>query len=157
MARAGLFIAGYELLKGEIVDRVRDFFVNGFDGDRPIRDSSYDTKVRALHKKEFEACLLWLAQSEALSEPQVQVVKAARAHRNDVAHELPRFLVDAAAQVDLDLLRELREVIASLGQFWGAIEVSMDPDFDGIEVDSAEIKSGVQLLMDHLIAAAELA
>jgi hypothetical protein len=156
LVRAGLFIAGYELLKGEIVDRVRQFFVQGFDEEGPTRDPSYETKVRALHKKEFEACLLWLAQCDALNHQQVQAVKAVRAHRNEMAHELPRFIVDVTAVVDVALLREMRDVIASLGRFWGAIEVSIDPDFDGVDVDSSESKSGVQLLMDHLISAAEL-
>ena len=155
LIRASLFIAGFELLKGEIVDRVQQFFVFGHDENGLLRDPSYETRVRALHKKEFEACLLWLAQSDALSEDEVERVKAVRAHRNELAHELPRFVVEADADIDLALLGTMRNLIAILGQFWGAIEVSMNPEFDGADVVETEIRSGVLMLMDHLIDAAD--
>jgi hypothetical protein len=79
-----------------------------------------------------------------------------REHRNEIAHELPRMLVDSDhAGIDIALLQELRDIIAALGRFWGRIEVDTDPDLVGHEIADADIVSGVSLLMDHLVAAAE--
>lgn len=157
LIRASLFMAGFELLKGEILDRVQQFYVFGFDENGPSRDAMYETKVRALHKKEFEACLLWLGQQDALSDVELELVRAVRAHRNQLAHELPRFILEPGADIDLPLLSKMRDLIASLGRFWGRMEVSMNPDFDGVDVDETEIRSGILVLMDHLIDAADAA
>lgn len=42
---ASLFIAGFELLEGSIVGRIRDFFCDGFDEKGDIIDAQYQTKV----------------------------------------------------------------------------------------------------------------
>lgn len=154
LVRVGLFIAGYEFLKGEIVDKARGFFVCGFDEEGQTTNPAYEMHVRALHKKEFDACLLWLVSMDGLTEQQADRVRAVRAHRNDVAHALPTYIVNPGTDVDLALLREMRDLIARLGQFWGSIELSINPDFDDAE-DDVEVLSGTLVMMDHLIAAAE--
>lgn len=156
LVRAGLFIVGYELMKSQIVDATRGFFVIGFDEHGLTTDEKYESKVRSRHKKEFEACLLWLVSMEALTEAQADRVRAIRDHRNELAHELPRYVTNPGAEVDTKLLREMRDVIALLGRFWGSIEVSIDPQFDGEDVDLDGIVSGTTLLVDLLIDASEI-
>ena len=74
------------------------------------------------------------------------------AQRNDVAHEMAKYIVDPRHEVSLDLLTEAREVIARLGRFWGQIEVDISPDFDDREVDVDGIRSGASLLYDYVLS-----
>lgn len=153
LTRVGLFVVGYELLKNQIVDAARGFFIIGFDEHGLTTDPAYETNVRSRHKKEFEACLLWLVHMEALTEAQAERVRAIRDHRNELAHELPRYVTNPGTEVDFDLLREMRDIIAHLGRYWGSREVSIDPQCDGTNVDAASIVSGTTLLLDLLIDA----
>jgi len=45
LLRAGHFLVAYELLKGEIVEQVHDFFFEGFNEKGRTYSASYDTDV----------------------------------------------------------------------------------------------------------------
>jgi hypothetical protein len=109
----------------------------------------------ARHKSRFEASLLWLVESNALSEEQAARIRKLRDHRNEVAHELPKMLLEPGRDVDIALIREMRELIGALGRFWGRIEVDINPDLAGREIADEDIQSGILLLMNHLVAAIE--
>jgi hypothetical protein len=47
----------------------------------------------------------------------------------------------------------MREVVGTLGRFWGQIEVDINPDFDRSEVDPQEISSGYMMLFDFVLSA----
>ena len=49
-------------------------------------------------------------------------------------------------EVDVNMLAELRDIMHSLDRFWGAIEVDINPDFDGNrdEIDFDGIRSRVR-------------
>ena len=91
LLRAGMFLTGWELLKGEIQHGVRQFFVVGSDQSDPRIDPRYERDVLARHQHPFEASLLWLVDHGALSEAQAARVRELRTHRNEVAHELPSY------------------------------------------------------------------
>lgn len=156
LVRAGLFLAGWEILKSEIQNKVKDFFLEGFDQSGFLYSNQYKTRVLDRHKSRFEASMMWLVETEALSEAQSAQVLKLRDHRNEVAHELPKLLLEPDhVGVDIAMIHELKELIGALGVFWGRIEVDINLDFDGREVEDAEIRSGVSLLMEHLVAAAK--
>jgi hypothetical protein len=150
-----MFLTGWELLKNEIQDGVRQFFVTGFDQQGPDPDPRYARDVLSRHQHPFEASLLWLVDQQALSLTQAARVRELRVHRNEVAHELPKLLVDPAHEVSAELLREMGVVLRALGVFWGRIEVDINPDFDGRDVKDEDIRSGASLLMEHLVSACE--
>lgn len=156
LVRADLFLAGWETLKSEIENQVRNFFSHGFNSHGPRYSPRYKTDVLSRHESRFQASLLWLVEQDALSEAQAVRVREMRDHRNEIAHELRTVLIDPEhAGVDLGLLREMRDIIAALGVFWGRIEVDINEDLADQDIADADIKSGVSLLMDYLVAAAE--
>jgi hypothetical protein len=61
--------------------------------------------------------------------------------------------VDPDREVDLSKLDAMREVVGTLGRFWGQIEVDINPDFDRSEVDPQEISSGYMMLFDFVLSA----
>ena len=127
----------------------------GFNEAGLLYSDAYATKVLDRHKSRFEASLLWLIEAGALNEPQAAQVRALRKYRNEVAHELPRILVEPGPDLDLGRIREMKELLVLLGRFWGRLAVDADPNFDGKEISDAGIISGLQALMDHLLAVIE--
>lgn len=155
LVRAGLFLAGWEMLKGEVQMQVRGFFLVGFDENGFTYSNDYTTRVLSRHKSAFEASLLWLVEAEALTEAQAGQVRRLRDYRNEVAHELPKLLLESAHDLDVERIREMRELLAVLGLFWGRITVDTDPDFDGQQIADDDIRSMVSVFMDHLVDVAD--
>lgn len=155
LVRAGLYLAGWEMLKAEIQDQVKSFFLIGFDEKGYTYSDDYKQRVLPRHKSRFEASLIWLVEAGALTEPEADQVRALREYRNEVAHELPKMLVEVGHDIEVARIRQMKDLLGRLGVFWGSIQVDINRDFDSEEVDYAGIKSGVMLLMDHLLAVAE--
>ena len=161
LVRAGPFLAGWEILTSEIVKKVREFYMVDLDAG-PLSGQRYATKVLALDSgpekgKVFRASLQWLVDGGALTELQATRIRQMRQHRNEIAHELPKILVNAEhAGIDVALVRDLRDIIAALGRFWGRIEIDTDEELAGRDIADADIISGLSVLMEHLVAATEL-
>ncbi|MET7490606.1 hypothetical protein [Streptomyces sp. NPDC005538] len=153
LVRAGCFLSAYELIKPEIIDSVHEFFWCGFNEGKHLYDEArYEQAVLSMHpqKNKYLASCAWLVEMEALTDEQVATLAEIRTHRHEVAHELPKLLVDPDFEVRTDLLAEAVEIVRCLGVFWGSIEADTNPDFDGQEVDYDGIKSGSYLLMEYL-------
>jgi hypothetical protein len=153
LIRSGLFLAAWELLKGQVQGHVRSFFVSVLNGVT----TDYEKHVLARHKSVFEASLLWLIEVDAFTVAQAESVRALRKYRNEIAHEIPKMLIDPDHDVDIGRIHEMRTLIDILGRFWVRTDIDINPDFDGQTVDDADILSGEMLLMNHLAACVESA
>lgn len=151
LVRAGTLLTGYELVKTAIVDEVKGFFVQGSNEDGMLYSPGYQRDVLSLGKNTFEASVKWLIQMEALTQNQADSLEVIRTHRNELAHELARFVVDPDANVSVDRLTDLQGIMRSLDRFWGGITVDTNPDFDGVDVDRGSIVSGSGLLLAYLL------
>lgn len=151
LIRAGTLLTGYELVKTAILDEVKGFFVQGFDADGLIYSRDYEQRVLTLGKNAFEASVNWLIQMEAITQDQADSLGVIRSHRHELAHELARFMVDPGADVSVDRLAELQAIMRALDRFWGGINVDIDPDYDGVEVDRDSIVSGAGALFSYLL------
>lgn len=77
--------------------------------------------------------------------------------RNEVAEELPKLLIDPASALNTDLLSQMNTLIGVLGRFWAQIEFDTDEDLAGRDVHDLAVKSGSELLMEHLVSIATAA
>jgi len=86
---AGFVLVAYELVKSMIVCPIKAFYKNTtFGPGMPFK--KYEADVRARHKNEFEACLLYLRDfEEAFDADDVETIRALREHRNDLGNTLP--------------------------------------------------------------------
>lgn len=144
LVRAALFLAGWEMLCSEIIAKTGEFFLTGFDtnGFTYSADRPPETLAGSLN---------WLVEMEALDACQAERVQEIRRVRNEIAHELPRLLVDAEREVDLEKLTWMNEILSTIGRFFGRIEVETSGDLDPETIDFESIKSGAMLLMEHLL------
>lgn len=147
LVRASTLLTGWEFIRSDIIEAVKGFFA---------LDSRYRQYVASRvvpgSVTIFDASVDWLVELEALTAEDVELLCRVRDHRNEVAHELARYLVDPSFDVNVELLFEVRGIIRRLGQFWGRIVVDTNDDFDGQEIAPEDIRSGTSLLFDYILS-----
>jgi hypothetical protein len=82
-----------------------------------------------------------------------ETLQALQRHRHAVAHELVTYVADPHAEVDVDLVRAVAEIIRRLGVFWARISMDADEVYDGVEVADEDIQSGPSIFVDFLLGA----
>jgi hypothetical protein len=153
LLKAGTFLVVYELIKYEVVEKVHDFLVpdRGAAGDEG-RERQYEVEVLSkVPTSRYRASCRWLVESGALDHRQVAALEAVYEQRKEIAHELPKLVVDPEFDVRMDLLNDAVECLSALGQFWGSIELDSDPAFDDRDIDPAQIKSGAYIVAQYLM------
>lgn len=149
LAKVGLVLATHEFVKGQVIDQVRSFFVMLNTGQ-----DRYQTHVLSkAPRSTFLASCLWLRDMGALEDGDYETLQALQRHRHAVAHELVTYVADPHAEVDVDLVRAVAEIIRRLGVFWARISMDADEVYDGVEVADEDIQSGPSIFVDFLLGA----
>lgn len=149
---ASIFLTAYEMLRASVIDRIRDFFTHGFDESGWVISDEYKTKVLALDKSPLRASLLWLKGMSAIDDADMANVDAVREHRNELAHDLPKFLGTVDAEINLRLLGTLYDLVTKIDRWWvREVELTIDPDRDGREVADEDIISGTMLSLGLML------
>jgi hypothetical protein len=156
LVHAGSFLSAYELIKYDVIEQVRSFYLTGFDEKGLIcNDTGYQRSVLSLDpKSKFRASAAWLQSMDAITAEEVTKLEEIKNHRDEITHEMPGLLVEPDFVVKTQLLAEAAEIVRRLGIFWGTIAVQTDTIFDPDEVDYEGIKSGSYLLMEYLVGLA---
>jgi hypothetical protein len=151
---SSLYLSAYELLKSAIINNIKDFFTFGFDADgKPIIDKKYNEQVRQVNGDLLWASCLWLEMNGVISHDEVEQVVRLRNHRNQIAHELPRLLIDSGLNLNIDYFVHIRQLLEKIEVWWILnFEIPSNSDFDGVEVDPQEIMPGRVVALDHLIS-----
>lgn len=149
---ASIFLAAYETLCASVIGRLRDFYSFGFNADGPIIDEKYETQVLSLDKSDFRASLLWLKENSAIDDSDIAKIDQIRQHRNDLAHELPKYLLTANTDIDVNLLVAMYDILTRIDRWWiQEVELPTNPDYDGIEIADDDIISGSMLFIQMMI------
>lgn len=159
-----LYLATFEMLKTIIIGDLISFFAFGvfgnFDQDgKPVRSDRYKSELAKhgfkQHHDEYRAACLWLKHMEAVDDEEYAGLLEIRAHRNQIAHELPTVLLDAKLEVNIELLVEARNFIHKLDRWWFEnVEMDINPDFQGKTFDELGFASSRMILIDHMIGSA---
>ncbi|HEX4145679.1 MAG TPA: hypothetical protein VHY91_19390 [Pirellulales bacterium] len=153
LVTAALFLISYEVLMQSIVKRLKDFCCFGEDGE--TTGPTYRREVLALHKNKVTASLLWLKGSDAVDDADIALVNQIRKHRNDLAHEMPKFLASSGSEIDVKLLVSMHDLICKIDRWWiREVEIPINPDFAGKEIDDSEIQSGNMIMLSIMLRAA---
>jgi hypothetical protein len=152
---ASIFLAAYETLRASVIDHIRGFFTDGFDENRPITSDDYRTKVLSLDKSPLRASLLWLKQMGVVDDSDITRVDQIREHRNEVAHDLPKFIATADADINVELISAIYDLVTKIDRWWiREVEMPTNPDFDGQEIVDNDIESGNMLFLQMMIRVA---
>ena len=69
----------------------------------------YETKVLCLDKSPLRASLLWLKNMSVIDDPDIAEIDRIREHRNELAHDLPKFLAKAEAETNTQLCDQRKD------------------------------------------------
>jgi hypothetical protein len=150
---ASLSLTAYELLIRTVVDRIRGFFTCDFmgEGDNPLVHDRYQ-EVKRPNSNLLLASCQWHEQNGAISVDDVAIIKDIRRHRNQIAHELPHFLGDVDREISLEHLQEIRRLLRKIEIWWiRNVDLTIDSNFDGVEVADEDIHPGPVLVLDEII------
>jgi hypothetical protein len=152
---ATMFITTFEILKDSIVDDIRGFYTNGFGEHGPTVDPEYQSNVLSKNKNPLYASLQWLRENDAIDDEDLATFEKLRNTRNLLAHQLFAVVtgqVDSAHEAQFDSLVAL---LRKIGVWWVVnVEIPINPDFDGQEIDEEGIVPGAILSLQMLIQVA---
>jgi hypothetical protein len=153
-----LYLATFEMLKIIIIgDLIRLFCFGDYDQDgNPLRTDRYRAELVKLgfkqHRDEYRAACLWLKDMEAVDDEEYAKLLEIRAHRNQIAHELPTVLLDAKLEVNVELLVKARNFINKLDRWWFEnYEMAINPAYEGQTIEEVEFVSMRMAFVDHII------
>lgn len=147
LAKAGLYVLAYEMVKQSIIERPRGFFTMTGDGD-----GRYKQIVLSKHNNLFIASCLWFRDEGGITEQDMKELLEFRVDRNKIAHELPNVLLDPQLHVDAAKLAKLFMLLSKIDRWWiTEFEVPCNPDFDGEDVDPLDVQSGSMGFLAHVI------
>jgi hypothetical protein len=89
---ASLYIAAFEILKKSIIERIRDFYITGFDENGWIIAPEYLQQVLSKDKSTTYASLKWLLESQAINDDDIEKFNKVKECRNLLVHEITKFL-----------------------------------------------------------------
>lgn len=149
LAFAGLYQLTHEMLKHAVLDKVREFFcLEDLDGSCSMaaeEQEQYRDHVLSLApENEFRASLLWLVKNNAITQSQADRLELIRTHRNDLVHELVKYVIAPDEDPDVELLVDAITTLKALHRFWINVELSTGsfllPDGSDVgEVDAEEV------------------
>ena len=111
--------------------------------------AAYKKRLGDLHKKKWKASCLFLEAIEVLDKQDVDDLGTIEAHRNEIAHELPRLLTAEDLDVNLRHLVRMREILGKIEAWQVSIEVAISPELEGKEIRSSRI-----VVADHIVSVA---
>ncbi|WP_316762268.1 hypothetical protein [Pedobacter aquatilis] len=167
MLIASLFVTSFEMLKTSIQDRIKSFLCP----DSILNDEGYleyeisgDYRSTILNRiipnidrrrtrdyHLFYSSCLWLKENGAISEEDIVFLERIRKHRNLVAHEPIRLLIDENVNINMELLEKCQQLLNKIEKWWIIeFDIPANPDFDGEQIDERDVKSGVTIFLDYL-------
>lgn len=121
IARVSVFLAGWEILRFEIEDRLRDFYLAKPNLSQRERQTAYQREVLTNGQPRFEASLLWLCHTGALSDADVAAAQRLKAYRREVARLLPRLLLGSDASLDVTHVADMKNLLNKLTAYWSNV------------------------------------
>ncbi len=136
---ASIYIAAFEILKDSIIERLRDFYVSGFDknGDTVIPEY-YD--ILAKDKSPIYASLKWLKESKAITDEDIEKFNKVKECRNRLAHEIAKMLSEGLPQDFAERFHDMIALLDKIEKWWIInVEIPTDPDLaeniDNMDLD----------------------
>ncbi|MFH2103866.1 MAG: hypothetical protein ABIJ39_10985 [Chloroflexota bacterium] len=142
---ASLYIAAFEILKNSIIERIRDFYITGFDENGWIIDPEYTRQVLSKDKSPTYASLKWLLESQAIDEVDIEKFNKVKECRNLLAHEITKFLAKGLPPEFPGCFNDMVALLDKIERWWIVnVEIPTNPDLAGKadEIDESGIVPG---------------
>jgi hypothetical protein len=149
---ASLYITAFEMLKDAIINRIKDFFVPGFDQSGLIFDEKYKTEVLIRDRSPLYASLSWLKDMNAINDQDIDLFNRIKECRNELAHEITNFISVGPKINPIPLFNQMVDLLQKIEKWWIVnVEIPSNPDFDGEDIDEDEIAAGRVIMIRMLV------
>ena len=142
---ASIYIAGFEILKDAIIDRIKEVYTLG---GLPEDDEKYRSEVLSSNPSRVYSSLHWLKENRVIDDNDAEIFEKVKQCRNDLSHRLAKMLTGGLPD---DLPTRFAEMVALLDKIerWWIVnvEIATDPQFDDKEVDESGILPGRVIAM----------
>jgi hypothetical protein len=150
---ASIYISSFEILRTTIVDRIKDFFTNGFDQNGWRVSPEYQSTVLSKNRSAVYASLAWLKERDAIYDSDMIAFERVKKLRNKLAHQLSRVLFDGLPSDFPDRLREMVSLVDKIERWWIIhFEIPLDPDLNDKDIDVDKVVPdpvmGLRVLLD---------
>jgi hypothetical protein len=151
LIQTSLYITCWEMLKEAIIDQPRGFYSHEWkDGDM-VPSPRYATEVLSLDRNVLMASAVWFKERDAISDSDIQTIRDLRSHRNEIAHELPKFIASTDSNVQLNFLNAILYLTQKIDKWWiQNIEIPTNPDFDGRQLSEQDLNEVSSMRMMFL-------
>jgi hypothetical protein len=152
LVSAAMFLTAYEMLRSTIIDRIRNFYTHEFRGGEWIPSPDYQARCLSRHSSPLRASLMWLQEMSVVNDADLSKIDDIRQHRNALAHDLPTFLISIDQNLRVDLLANIFELVTKIERWWiREVEMTTNPEFDGLDVSDEETFSGTMIFMQLML------
>lgn len=150
---ASIYLAAYELLVDSIVERIKGFFAECFNAERPLISQKYKTEVLSRNTSRVYASLSWLQEHDVIDGKDLEAFESIKKCRNEVAHELPRIIAGESKLAFLEQFPVMVALLRKIEVWWIVnLEIPINDDLAEKEIDEAGIVPGpvlnLQLMVD---------
>lgn len=150
---ASLYLASYELLKASAIDNIAGFFSTDYIDGQLTPNQQYRDEIKKRNKDLLKSSLAWLVDMEAITTDEAEEIQIIRRHRNEIAHELPKLLIESESNLNLDYFVRIRELLGKIDLWWVRnFEIPVNAEFDGMEIADRDIFPGRVVMLDHIIS-----
>jgi hypothetical protein len=126
---ASVYIAAFEVLKNSIIDRLRFFYVSGFDQNGDIISPEYKDEVLAKDRSLTYASLKWLKEAKAITDEDIEKFTKARECRNLLAHEITKMLMEGLPRDFAERFNDMTALLDKIERWWIInFEIPINPD-----------------------------
>jgi len=155
LSSATLYITVFEMLKDSIVERLRDFYTNSWDESGPATGPEYDREVLARKRSGLYASIDWLREQDAIDDADITMFEELKRVRNTLAHKLFGVVTGQVPSDHQDRLPSLIALLQKVEVWWVVnVEIPTNPDYDGEQINEAEIVPGAVLSLQILLEVA---
>jgi len=157
---ASVYVTTFEILKAGIVDRIRDFYTNGFDENGWRVDPAYESTVLSKNRSLVYASLEWLKEAKAIEDADLVAFDRAKSVRNELVHELHSALFRGLPLDLADRLKDMLVLLDKIERWWIVnLEIPTNPDLNEEEIDEQKIipgpVMGLRILLDIALGSEE--
>lgn len=135
-----IFITVFEILKQQVVERIKYFYVDGFIGDKVIINENYNKEVLSRHKKTLYASLDWHLEKGIISKEDIELFHELRKQRNKLAHEMTTVIFEGNNDSIIVNLERMINLLKKIELWWIVnVEIPTDPNIN-TDIDDMDIE-----------------
>ena len=154
---ASIYLIAFETLKSSaIINHVKGLYLFSLPPKDEEKEKYREKVLKHSSKGEFNACCLWLLREGAIDNDDLSKIESIRKHRNEVAHELPKFVSTIEFDINLKRIKDIYLITRKIDTWWlRNIDPPLDENLNEIpleDVPDSEITSGNSIFLELVLS-----